>query len=252
MFRQVIFGLVMSLIFGVSIYAQEEETITITTYYPSPHGSYNELEINRLHIGRAGQNTDPLWIERADVGNDRSEFRIGIGDNTGRDDSFAVGIIPCPTCGGNPGVWNPLFTVRNDGSARLTNTITIQNDQELFVDANNSRFCVQGNFCHPRRQTGWSGGQGMRLEFFFAHPAPGWECGRRCGEICRGRYTRTHTGTNAPGCGCATSVTVRPAVRSDIRLAGLAVFWCICGCEARAADYFDCPRGPATRCTQLN
>jgi len=93
----------------------QEESITITTYYPSPYGSYNELQTNRLYIGGPAQNTDQLWIERADVGDDWSEFRIGIGDNTGGDDSFVIGVVPCFTCGGNPEVWNPLFTVRNNG-----------------------------------------------------------------------------------------------------------------------------------------
>lgn len=29
------------------IFAQSDETITITTYYPSPYGAYNELEVHR-------------------------------------------------------------------------------------------------------------------------------------------------------------------------------------------------------------
>ncbi len=109
--RQVISGLVMSLIFGLcTVCFGQEESITITTYYPSPYGSYNELQTNRLYIGGPSQNTDPLWIERVDVGDDRSEFRIGIGDNTGGDDSFVIGVVP-----DNSGVWTPIFTVRNDG-----------------------------------------------------------------------------------------------------------------------------------------
>lgn len=112
--------LLVGLIFGLcTVSYSQEESITITTYYPAPYGVYNELQTNRLYIGTPTQNTDVLWIERADVGDDRSEFRIGIGDNTGGDDSFVIGVIPCSICGGNPEVWNPLFTVRNDGNVGI-------------------------------------------------------------------------------------------------------------------------------------
>lgn len=35
----------------ISIFAQTSEEITITTYYPSPYGVYNELQTNRLMVG---------------------------------------------------------------------------------------------------------------------------------------------------------------------------------------------------------
>lgn len=41
------FGIICTLISVISVYAQEE-SITITTYYPSPYGSYNELTTNEL------------------------------------------------------------------------------------------------------------------------------------------------------------------------------------------------------------
>jgi hypothetical protein len=42
-------GLICFFIFPVILLA--EETLTITTYYPSPYGSYNELTANRMKIG---------------------------------------------------------------------------------------------------------------------------------------------------------------------------------------------------------
>ena len=47
-----ILGLFGGLIcFGFSI-AEEPETLTVTTYYPSPYGSYNEIRTNMLAVGR--------------------------------------------------------------------------------------------------------------------------------------------------------------------------------------------------------
>jgi len=46
-----VLGLVFS-VFCVSIFA-EDETFTITTYYPSPYGSYNELQTNKFVVGDA-------------------------------------------------------------------------------------------------------------------------------------------------------------------------------------------------------
>ncbi len=63
MYKKVILGslvlfLAVGLVFGfgvLSSFAQEEEkegeTITITTYYPSPYGVYNELQSNKLAVG---------------------------------------------------------------------------------------------------------------------------------------------------------------------------------------------------------
>lgn len=49
-------GLVLILFFA---YAFAEESITITTYYPSPYGSYNELQTNKLAVGTAKQPSNP-------------------------------------------------------------------------------------------------------------------------------------------------------------------------------------------------
>lgn len=56
-------GLTLSLAFIlVAAYAfAQEESFTITTYYPSPYGSYNALQTNRLAVGDTnndGQLTD--------------------------------------------------------------------------------------------------------------------------------------------------------------------------------------------------
>ncbi|RKY30351.1 MAG: hypothetical protein DRP68_06240, partial [Candidatus Omnitrophota bacterium] len=60
MYGRVIFEsivLVVGLIFGgLYCFAQEgggggEESITVTTYYPSPYGVYNQLQTNRMAVG---------------------------------------------------------------------------------------------------------------------------------------------------------------------------------------------------------
>lgn len=42
-------GIALFLIFALFSFGFSEEQITITTYYPAPYGSYNELETNRLY-----------------------------------------------------------------------------------------------------------------------------------------------------------------------------------------------------------
>ncbi len=44
-------GLLAVLIWFRFSFAQQSESITITTYYPSPYGSYNELRTNMLAVG---------------------------------------------------------------------------------------------------------------------------------------------------------------------------------------------------------
>ena len=45
-----VFSLFFSSIILISVFAQPPEQITITTYYPSPFGSYRELRTNRLVV----------------------------------------------------------------------------------------------------------------------------------------------------------------------------------------------------------
>jgi len=52
--KKIIFILAL---FGlVNLTAFAEESITITTYYPSPYGSYNELSTNKLAVGDTNNN----------------------------------------------------------------------------------------------------------------------------------------------------------------------------------------------------
>src|SRR3990167_8941545 len=44
--------LLINLIFPLSSFSQtEEETLTITTYYPAPYGVYNEMRAKRMAVG---------------------------------------------------------------------------------------------------------------------------------------------------------------------------------------------------------
>lgn len=60
MFKQInIMIIVLSILLGSSSLAFSEESITITTYYPSPYGSYNNLEVrNQLTVGDGTVQTD--------------------------------------------------------------------------------------------------------------------------------------------------------------------------------------------------
>lgn len=53
------------------VYAQE--SITISTYYPSPYGSYNELQTNRLAIGDTNQDGQ---LTNADMPNRDGDIRL--------------------------------------------------------------------------------------------------------------------------------------------------------------------------------
>ncbi len=57
-----ILAALLLLVFPIIIFAQEE--ITITTYYPSPFGSYDALEANRFQADRVaiGDGNDPAVI----------------------------------------------------------------------------------------------------------------------------------------------------------------------------------------------
>jgi len=59
-------GVVLALIFGVTAYALAEE-VTITTYYPSPRGMYNELRTSgNVYIGDLGAPTARLQVIQPD------------------------------------------------------------------------------------------------------------------------------------------------------------------------------------------
>jgi len=76
--RNVLQGLVLALAlglifaFGVSpCFAQE--TYTITTYYPSPYGSYNQLQTNRLAVGDTNNSGG---LDAGDQPNNNGDIRL--------------------------------------------------------------------------------------------------------------------------------------------------------------------------------
>jgi len=54
MLKKIIFSLVLFFIFTATAYA--EDSITISTYYPSPYGVYNRLQTNSLGVGDNNNN----------------------------------------------------------------------------------------------------------------------------------------------------------------------------------------------------
>ncbi|MCX5700450.1 MAG: hypothetical protein NTZ63_02775 [Candidatus Omnitrophica bacterium] len=52
MFKKLYLSLIPAILFFVSLAFAADETLTITTYYPSPYGSYNELKTNYLQFGK--------------------------------------------------------------------------------------------------------------------------------------------------------------------------------------------------------
>jgi len=53
------FSLVLFLLLICHLFIFAEESLTITTYYPSPYGSYNEVRANKMVIGDVDTNTTP-------------------------------------------------------------------------------------------------------------------------------------------------------------------------------------------------
>lgn len=51
MFKRFILSVLATLLMLGLAYAQQTESLTITTYYPSPYGSYNELSTNIFNLG---------------------------------------------------------------------------------------------------------------------------------------------------------------------------------------------------------
>jgi hypothetical protein len=63
-----------------------EESITITTYYPSPYGSYNELQSNKLAVGDTDGNGT---LDAADQPNRNGDIRLKA--QTGNPTSWLAG-----------------------------------------------------------------------------------------------------------------------------------------------------------------
>ncbi|MBM3250275.1 MAG: hypothetical protein FJZ09_05460 [Candidatus Omnitrophica bacterium] len=133
------------LFFVATCFAQE--TLTITTYYPSPYGSYHDITVtHNLYVGQTeegyagvgngnygaqlwfsgspditagydNENSDPIWMARYNLSSDVSQLRLNIGDNTlgaGQADSFVVGAVESTT-----GTWTPRLFVRSDGAVGI-------------------------------------------------------------------------------------------------------------------------------------
>ncbi|MFY9401865.1 MAG: hypothetical protein WAQ07_00420 [Candidatus Omnitrophota bacterium] len=83
----------------------EEETVTITTYYPSPQGSYNELSANTINVGVGNQsglvtfvggNSDPVNAPNGSIYYNSSRGRFRFKDASGWHD-LGGGGLECRT-----------------------------------------------------------------------------------------------------------------------------------------------------------
>jgi len=94
----VVIGVILFL--GITLCSAQEESITITTYYPSPYGVYNQMVTNTLGVGDNDGDTDLDSDDAPDPSINPGEVwiagNVGIGTtNPGR-------ILECKNGGGNP------------------------------------------------------------------------------------------------------------------------------------------------------
>lgn len=66
-----IFLLVCSILYLLS-FAYAQESLTITTYYPSPYGSYQSLQTRRLTIGNDDESTEDGVVNFQELGGNPS------------------------------------------------------------------------------------------------------------------------------------------------------------------------------------
>jgi len=113
MFKKIYLGLIIVTLFSVSSAFAVDESLTITTYYPSPYGSYNELGVaSRLNIGTTAndaviefRNERDLFIRsRVDATNtnerlyiDGTTGNVGIGTTTANARLSVAGTIKSST-----------------------------------------------------------------------------------------------------------------------------------------------------------
>lgn len=163
---------------------QGTETITITTYYPSPYGSFNELSITRkmdlgvtsegypgvgdgnygakiyfsgapdVSGGSDNSNSDPLWISRYNVSDDVTQLRVNVGNDQANNDKFVVG-----TTDGS-GLWHPRLKVAMGPRLALDS----ETDLSLYGESSPTVFSIHGTS---------GGGWGTAKIEFWSDPLAG-------------------------------------------------------------------------------
>jgi len=104
--RNFIFAVILCLLFACLCYAQQEEKLTITTYYPSPTGVYNQLQAKRVVIGDVNADGQinsadvpatarPLFVQGSTTAMTTAGFAnaAGYGVGIGSADGLTVGTI---------------------------------------------------------------------------------------------------------------------------------------------------------------
>lgn len=66
---------------------------------------------NALHFRGTAYNSDDIWMGRYAVANQKTDFRVYIGDDQDNDDRFVI----CNKTWNNPNVWREWFVVTNKG-----------------------------------------------------------------------------------------------------------------------------------------
>jgi hypothetical protein len=195
--------------------------LPISTYYPSPYGSYVDLTAtNNLYVGDTqegdtgigignygalvyfsgapdvaaaanNENTDIIWMGRYNVASDNSELRIGIGDNVTavNNDRFVVGGSSFATGSGPTGSWYSKFVVTSNGYVGIgTNSVTTPS-ANLDIDGT------------VRIRTAGTPAQGRVLTATDANGNANWQypVPRNCTNVATAPTAGTATATCAAG-----------------------------------------------------
>jgi len=120
--RKNIFNLTLLLVLFIFSFASAEETLTITTYYPSPYGSYNTIYTDKLGVG--DNNSDGKATSAdvpATIGDVWIKGNVGIGTISPGAKLDVNGNVKIS--GGDPGV-NKILTSDADGLASWQPALT--------------------------------------------------------------------------------------------------------------------------------